>query len=33
MEVLTIETYYSLLEKCTLEAFETLKLKEFNINS
>ena len=26
MEVLTIDSYFSVLEKCTLEAFETLKL-------
>lgn len=29
MEVLTNETYYNILEKCTIEAFDTLKLKEY----
>jgi len=29
MEVLTVDTYYKVLENCTLEAFESLKLKDF----
>lgn len=29
MKPLTIETYFEILEKCALEAFESLKLKEF----
>ncbi|EKT4548569.1 hypothetical protein ABF179_000789 [Flavobacterium psychrophilum] len=32
MEVLTDETYFNVLEKCTLEAFDTLKLKEYYPN-
>lgn len=33
MKVLTIDTYFNVLEKCTLEAFESLKLKDFYPNN
>jgi hypothetical protein len=32
MKVLTIDTYFNVLEKCTLEAFESLKTKDYYPN-